>query len=83
MMLHWPTSNRPISKHETVNRVGLMLGQNRRLWANIGLPLDQCLVSAEIQHPHNQPQPPSQGHTSTARWPCYSALRFSSVIAAF
>ena len=28
-------------------------------------------------------QPPSQGHTSTARWPCYSALRISSVIAAF
>ena len=23
-------------------------------------------------------QPPSQGHTSTARWPCYSALRISS-----
>ena len=22
-------------------------------------------------------QPPSQGHTSTASWPCYSALRIS------
>ena len=27
MMLHWPTSNRPNSKHETLNRVGLMVGQ--------------------------------------------------------
>ena len=28
-------------------------------------------------------QSPFQGYTSTARWPCYSALRFSSVITAF
>ena len=34
IMLHWPTSNCPNSKHET------------------RLPLDQCIVLAEIQHPH-------------------------------
>ena len=47
IMLHWQTSNRPTcnSKHETLNRIGLMLGQYRRRWANIRLPLDQYLVS--------------------------------------
>ena len=30
---------------------------------------------------HEWMQPPSQSHTSTARWPCYGALRISSVIA--
>ena len=54
IMLHWPTPNRLNSKHETLNWIGMMLGQyRRRSWANNSLPLDKCLMLAEIQSPHN------------------------------
>ena len=54
-MLHWPTSNLVNSKHETLNQISLMLGPVPQTMANIKLPLDQCIVLAEIQHPLNQP----------------------------
>ena len=57
IMLYWPTSNRLNSKQETLNRIGLMLGQYRRRWANLRLLLDQCLVllryHTHITRPHN------------------------------
>ena len=31
-----------------------MLGQYRRQWADISLPLDQCLMLAEIHSPHSR-----------------------------
>ena len=50
IMLHWPTQNHPLnSTRDTLNWIGIMLGRNRRRWADIRLPLDQCLVLAEIQ----------------------------------
>ena len=36
------------SKHDTLNNVGVMLGQRRRRWTNIRPTLSQCVVFAGI-----------------------------------
>ena len=41
------------------------------------------ILAAQKRFCYGLRQPPSQGHTSTARWPCYSVLIFFSVIAGF
>ena len=53
-MFHCPPLNHLNSKHETLSRIGVMLGQDCG-WPNIRLSLDQCLVLAGIS---NQQQPP-------------------------
>ena len=55
-------------------------GMGRKM-ANGIQPQQVCNTLSDQKNVSNS-QPPSQGHTSTARWPCYSVLRLSSVIAA-
>ena len=51
LMLHWPKSNRPNSKHETLYRIGLILGHYCRRWANTATVADPgggCAAGAPL-----------------------------------